>query len=54
MKMRYKAFDVYCAEYIRYLGVAKTERRSYAESVRLLEAAGFKELGKCKSLKPGD
>ena len=54
MKMRYKAFDAYCAEYMRYLGVAKTERRSYAESVRLLEAAGFRELGKCKSLKAGD
>jgi len=52
--MRYKAFEAYCAEYMRYLGVAKTERRSYAESVRLLEAAGFRELGKFKSLKAGD
>ena len=54
MKMRYKAFDAYCAEYMRYLGVAKTERRSYAESVRLLEAAGFRDISKYKSLKAGD
>ncbi len=44
----------YCAEYMRYLGIAKTERRSYAESVRLLEEAGFKEIGKYKTLKAGD
>ena len=44
----------YCAEYMRYLGIAKTERRSYAESVRLLEKAGFKEISKFKTLKAGD
>lgn len=44
----------YCAEYMRYLGIAKTERRSYAESVRLLEKAGFKEIGKFQRLKAGD
>ena len=54
MKMRYKPFDAYCAEYMRYLGIAKTERRSYAESVRLLEAAGFRDISKYKSLKAGD
>ena len=44
----------YCREYMRYLGIAKTERRSYAESVRLLEKAGFREISSFKSLKPGD
>ena len=44
----------YCAEYVRYLGIAKTERRSYAESVRLLEKRGFKDISKFKALKPGD
>ena len=44
----------YCKEYMRYLGIAKTERRSYAESVRLLEAKGFREISSFKSLKAGD
>ncbi len=44
----------YCREYMRYLGIAKTERRSYAESVRILEKAGFRELSQFKTLKPGD
>lgn len=39
---------------MRYLGIAKTERRSYAESVRLLKARGFKDISSFKSLKPGD
>ena len=46
--------DAYCREYMRYLGIAKTARRSYAESVRLLKAAGFRELSSFKSLKAGD
>ena len=46
--------SAYCAEYMRYLGVAKTARRSYAESVRLLKAHGFKELSTFKTLKAGD
>ena len=46
--------SAYCAEYMRYLGVAKTARRSYAESVRLLKARGFKELSAFKTLKAGD
>jgi aspartyl aminopeptidase len=46
--------DKYCSEYLRYLGIAKTERRSYAESVRILEEHGFKEISKFKSLKSGD
>ena len=54
MKTKYISQAEYCAEYMRYLGIAKTERRSYAESVRLLEKAGFKELSKFKKLKAGD
>ena len=44
----------YCAEYIKYLGYAKTARRSYARSIELLKAKGFRELSSFKSLKPGD
>ena len=44
----------YCSEYMRYLGIAKTERRSYAESVRLLEKAGFRDISSFKTLRAGD
>ena len=44
MKPRYVTRERYCAEYMRYLGVAKTERRSYAESIRLLKAKGFRVI----------
>ena len=54
MKIKYLSQDKYCDEYMRYLGIAKTERRSYAESVRLLKAKGFKDISSFKSLKPGD
>jgi aspartyl aminopeptidase len=54
MKMTYLPQDKYCKEYMRYLGIAKTERRSYAESVRLLEKKGFKDISKFKTLKAGD
>lgn len=54
MKMNYMPKDEYCKEYMRYLGIAKTERRSYAESVRLLEEKGFKEISSFKTLKAGD
>ena len=54
MSFKYETMDGYCREYMHYLGIAKTERRSYAESVRILEKAGFRELSKFKSLKPGD
>ena len=52
--MKFLNQDKYCKEYMRYLGIAKTARRSYAESKRLLEARGFKELTTFKTLKPGD
>ena len=54
MKIDYKSESEYCAEYMRYLGIAKTARRSYAESVRLLEKNGFRDISTFKSLKPGD
>ncbi len=54
MDIKYTPMAEYCAEYMRYLGIAKTERRSYAESVRLLEKAGFRELETFERLKPGD
>ena len=54
MKIKYRAMSDYCAGYMRYLGIAKTERRSYAESVRLLESKGFREISSFRSLKPGD
>ena len=50
---RTASLEAYSAEYLKYLGVAKTARRSYAESVRMLEAAGFRELGSFRTLKPG-
>ncbi len=53
-KINYRPLEDYCAEYMRYLGIAKTERRSYAESIRLLKKAGFKELDTFKTLKKGD
>ena len=52
--MKQLSQERYCEEYMRYLGVAKTARRSYAESVRLLKSRGFKEIESFKSLKPGD
>lgn len=52
--MKYMSQSGYCREYMRYLGIAKTARRSYAESVRLLKENGFKEISTFKALKAGD
>ena len=52
--MKQLSQEKYCEEYMRYLGIAKTERRSYAESVRLLKAKGFRDISSFKSLKAGD
>ena len=49
-----KEIEKYGRDYMRFLSVAKTERRAYAEAVRLLEAKGFKKLEDVKALKPGD
>ena len=46
--------EAYAKEYMDYLSVAKTERRAYAQAVKLLEKAGFKEISSVKALKPGD
>lgn len=48
------ALDEYIATYLNFLGIAKTERRAYAEAVRLLEARGFKPLSSFETLAPGD
>ena len=52
--IKYMGMDAYCKAYMQYLGIAKTERRSYAESVRLLKARGFREISAFKTLKSGD
>lgn len=49
-----KAMEAYCADYMGFLGKAKTERRAYAESVALLERNGFRPLDSFKTLKTGD
>ena len=49
-----KELEAYCAEYMDFLAKGKTERRCYAEAVRLLEARGFKNLDAVKTFKPGD
>ncbi len=54
MKTNYLPMERYCREYLAYLGTAKTARRSYAESVRMLRKHGFRELDEFKVLKPGD
>ena len=49
-----KATEAYCKEYMDFLAKAKTERRAFAEAVRLVEKAGFRELSTVKRLKAGD
>ena len=44
----------YAKDYVSYLGIAKTERRAYAEAVRRIEDLGFRELSTFETLKPGD
>ena len=46
--------EAYSKEYMEYLSVAKTERRAYSQAVKLLEKAGFKDISKFNTLKPGD
>lgn len=54
MNNEYMTMADYCNEYMRYLAIAKTERRSFAESVRLLEEHGFREIRSFTTLKAGD
>ncbi len=49
-----KACEAYSADYMDYLGIAKTERRAYDEAVRRIEALGFCDISKKKKLKAGD
>ena len=49
-----KAMEAYAADYIGFLGKAKTERLAYRESVALLEKNGFRPISSFKVLKPGD
>ena len=49
-----REIEAYAKEYMHFLSVAKTERLAYAESVRRLGAAGFKDISTVNSLKPGD
>ena len=49
-----KACAEYCDDYLSYLGIAKTERRAYAEAVRRIEQLGFRDISTCETLKPGD
>lgn len=49
-----EACAAYAADYMSYLGIAKTERRAYAEAVRRIEALGFRELKTFETLRPGD
>jgi len=53
-KSVYMPMEKYCKQYMDYLGAAKTARRSYAESVKMLRAAGFREISSFKTLKAGD
>jgi aspartyl aminopeptidase len=48
------ACAAYNADYLSYLGIAKTERRAYDEAVRRIEALGFVELSTKETLQPGD
>jgi len=52
--MKYVAKKDYLKSYMEYLGTAKTARRSYAESVKLLEKHGFREISSFRTLKAGD
>ncbi len=50
-----KELDVFCEEYRTFLSKTKTEREFVNESVKLLEASGFKKLDTVKGkLKAGD
>lgn len=49
-----RELEEYSAAYMDFLAKGKTERRCYAEAVRLLEACGFKNLETVKTFKPGD
>ena len=37
-----------CADYIKFISDCKTERECVEESIRLAEAAGYKNLNDCR------
>ena len=49
-----KAMEAYAADYMGFLGEAKTERLAYRASVALLEKNGFRPISGFKTLQPGD
>ncbi|HAH07413.1 MAG TPA: aminopeptidase [Elusimicrobia bacterium] len=53
-----KKLEEVCRDYMAFLGASKTEREAHDEGVKLLLAAGFKDLDELiaggASLKPGD
>ena len=46
--------DAYCADYVRFLDKAKTEREAVCEAVSRAEKAGFRPFDRTKPLKAGD
>lgn len=44
----------FCKEYVKTLSEAKTEREFFEYAVSLLEASGYRDLSKVKSVRPGD
>ncbi|MBE5821696.1 MAG: aminopeptidase [Clostridiales bacterium] len=53
-KKEMKTLDGYTNEYIDFLNECKTERECVKYVEKLAKKQGFKELDKCKTLKPGD
>lgn len=49
-----KKCDAFAEKYMNFLSVAKTEREFVRDSVKELEAKGFKDISKFKKLKAGD
>lgn len=49
-----KKCDDFAEKYMNFLSVAKTEREFVRDSVKELEAKGFKDISKFKKLKAGD
>ena len=48
------AMPAYCADYVRFIDAAKTEREAVDAAVAAARAAGFVEMDPTRPLKPGD
>lgn len=46
--------DAYCADYMRFLDGAKTEREVVESAIRMAERAGFRPFDRTAKLSPGD